>query len=338
MKILSLILACLPLAAISQTLGGSTIFNFLKLPASSQLAALGDINVSNMSSDAGLSFNNPSLLEERLHSQSTFTFNSLFAGTHNLHLSGVFHDQNSHTTFGGGISYLGYGNIPQTDAAGNILGEFRPADYLLQVSASKKYSDKVRYGASLKFMHSSYGIYKISGVAADLSMIYKDSGSFQASIVLKNMGMQLSSEENREKGDLPFDMQIGLTKKLRNAPFQFSVTAHHIHQFDIRYQDTTFNRDNDIRDENATFGGNLLRHFVVAVQFFPGKYLEFTTAYNFLKRKELSLANAPNGLVGFSMGAGVFIKRLQFRYSRSFYQQGQAYHHIGFNLFLEDYF
>ena len=338
MKILSLILACLPLAAISQTLGGSTIFNFLKLPASTQLAALGDINISNMSSDAGLAFNNPSLLQEQLHSQTTFTFNSLFAGARNLHLSGVFYDQNSNTTFGGGISYLGYGKIPQTDAAGNILGDFHPADYLVQVSASRKYSEKVRYGAALKFIHSSYGIYKTSGIAADLSLVYQDSGLFQASIILKNMGLQVSNGVNREKGDLPFDLQVGITRKLKNAPFQFSVTAHHIHQFDIRYRDTTFNRDNDIRDESATFGGNLLRHFVVAAQFFPGKYLELTTAYNFLKRKELSLANAPNGLSGFSMGAGVFIKRLQFRYSRSFYQQGQAYHHIGFNLFLEDYF
>lgn len=338
MKILFLLLPFLPLAGNSQTLGGATIFNFVKLPASTQLAALGDINISNISNDAGLAFNNPSLLEEKLHSQATFTFNSLFAGARSFHLSGVVHEKKSNTTFGGGLSYLGYGKIPQTDASGNILGDFQPVDYLVQVSATRKYSEKIRYGASLKFMHTSMGMYSYSAIATDLSLLYVDSGSFQASVLIRNMGLQLRGTPGGAREDLPFDLQAGITKKLNNAPLQFSITAHHIHQFDIRYQDTLFNRENDLPDEQKTFGGNLLRHFVIATQFFPSKYLEFTAGYNFLKRKELSLNNSPNGLSGFSLGAGILIKRFQFRYSRSIYQKENACHHIGVNVFLADYF
>jgi hypothetical protein len=46
----------------AQTLGGSSVFNFLKLPHTPQLTALGGINVSHPSNDIGLAFNNPALV------------------------------------------------------------------------------------------------------------------------------------------------------------------------------------------------------------------------------------------------------------------------------------
>jgi hypothetical protein len=57
-----------------------------------------------------------------------------------------------------------------------------------------------------------------------------------------------------EVEELPFDPTFGITKKLKNAPLSFSFTAHHLHQFDIRYNDTVFNNENT----GVSKDGNLL--------------------------------------------------------------------------------
>jgi len=67
------------------------------------------------------------------------------------------------------------------------------------------------------------------------------------------MGTQLSTYNGTAvKEELPFDLQAGISKRLENAPFQFSVTAHHLHRFDIFYNDTLFNaQEGDARKVNG---------------------------------------------------------------------------------------
>src|SRR5436190_9536997 len=76
---------CLSLLATAQTLGGNSSYNFLKLPNTPQLSALGGVNVSNISNDAGMAFNNPSLLRQDLHGQLHVSFNNMYAGVKNYH-------------------------------------------------------------------------------------------------------------------------------------------------------------------------------------------------------------------------------------------------------------
>ena len=59
---LFLLITCFAARCPAQTLGGNSAYNFLKLPNTPQLSALGSINISNITGDAGLSFNNPALL------------------------------------------------------------------------------------------------------------------------------------------------------------------------------------------------------------------------------------------------------------------------------------
>jgi hypothetical protein len=68
------------------------------------------------------------------------------------------------------------------------------------------------------------------------------------------------------------------------------------------------------------------------VQGFVGDKVELTLGYNFLRRSELGITNAANGMAGFSMGAGVMLKRMQVRYARSVYVNGLAYDQFGLNI------
>lgn len=328
--------------ATSQAIGGNSVFNFLKLPNTPQLTGLGGVNVSNISNDIGMSFNNPALLRHEMHTQLTTVFNSMYAGIKNYHLMLGYTNERLQANFAIGIHYLNYGSIPQTDAAGNILASFRPGDYVIQLSASRSYMSKWHYGASLKFINSNYGLYRSNGVALDAGVAWYDSSKlFQAALVMKNMGVQLKKYEGSPGDDLPFDIELGVTKRLKNAPIQFSLTAHHMHRFNILYSDTSFNNQNGFTQKNGN--GNftldkLLDHLIFATQFFVGDKVEITTAYNHLRRSELNISNTTNGLNGFSLGLGILFRKLQIRYSRAYYQNNTSYNQFGLNMKLNEYF
>src|SRR5687768_7105373 len=94
-----------------QTVGGSSVFNFLKLPNTTQLTALGGVNVSNISNDVGMAFNNPALLRESMHAQINPVFNNMYAGIKHFHISCAISSERYQTNFFAGIHYLNYGEI-----------------------------------------------------------------------------------------------------------------------------------------------------------------------------------------------------------------------------------
>src|SRR4051794_20186498 len=96
------------LQASAQTLGGSPVFNFLNLPNTPQLTALGGINISNITQDAGMSFNNPGLLKEDMHGQVNAVFNNMYAGIKHFNLLGAYTSKRWNTNFSAGIHYLNY--------------------------------------------------------------------------------------------------------------------------------------------------------------------------------------------------------------------------------------
>jgi hypothetical protein len=149
------------------------------------------------------------------------------------------------------------------------------------------------------------------------------------------MGIQLQQYQHSRPDDLPFDLEIGITKKLKNAPLQFSLSAHHLQQYLIRYNDTSFNNMNGITQNTHGLSStidNIFRHFVLAGQWYIGGKIELTMGYNYLLRKELIISNSSNGLTGFSFGVGVLFKKIQLRYAHSLYQNNTGYQQFGLNL------
>lgn len=315
----------------AQTIGGSTAFNFIKLPASPLLTALGGVNVSYKTDEVGHSVNNPALLHSQLSSQLNTSFNSFLGGIKAYSLSGAYQTEKLPATLGGQIYFVDYGSILQTDAAGNISGDFRPVDFVVQASASKTYLEKWSYGVSIKFIQSSYQQYKSNAVAFDVGILYHDSiANFSAGIVAKNMGFQLK-KYNAESEELPFDLQVGITKRLDKAPFGFSFSVQHAHQFNISYSDTTFNRDNNFASTNTGFN-KIFNHFVLATHIYLGNNLEAAIGYNHLRRNELNTGSSANGLNGFSAGLRIKFSKLQILYARSSYQKNISYNQFGISV------
>lgn len=316
-------------------MGGSTAFNFLNQPNTAQVSALGGINISNISNDVGLAFNNPSLLRNEMHQQFSASFNNFLAGIKNYSLTSSFHNEKLNTNFAFGVNYFDYGILPQTDAAGNILGSFHPNDYVMQFSAAHHYLERFWYGMTVKYISSNYAQYKSNALAFDIGVTYHDSAKlFQASVLIKNLGTQLKTYDgSNQKNELPFDIELGVTKRLEKAPIQFSLTAHHLQAFNIYYNDTIFNASNG---DDANLGKNftldkIFSHLVLAAQFFVGDKLEVTGGYNFLRRHDLNAYNQASGLNGMTLGVGVLLKKLHIRYASGFYQQNM-FHQLSLNL------
>ena len=141
----------------AQTLGGSSVFNFLKMPNTPQLTALGGINLTQPSNDVGLAFANPALLRPGMHTQLNPVFNSFYADIKTYQLALGYRSEPLKTNFLYGLHYFSYGSINETDAAGNDLGTLRPTDWVMQIGASRAYLQRWHYGATLKFVSSNYG-------------------------------------------------------------------------------------------------------------------------------------------------------------------------------------
>ena len=329
--LITTIFICISSVTNSQTLGGNATFNFLKLPATPLLTAAGGANASYKTNEVGLSANNPSLLDASLHTQLNASFNHFLGGIKTYSLTSAYHHEASNMSFGGQIYFVDYGTIPQTDAAGNISGNFRPVDFLIQLSAAQQYLDKWNYGATIKFINSSYQQYTSNAIAFDAGVHYTDSANkFYAALLAKNMGFQFKTYAG-EKEDLPFDLQIGITKRLAKAPFAFSLTAQHLNSFNTLYNDTSFNNESGFTSNNGFFN-KLFNHFVFATHVYLGNNLEATFGYNHLRRNELNIQSSTNGLNGFSMGLRVKFSKLQVLYARSNYQRNIAYNQLGINL------
>jgi hypothetical protein len=290
----------------AQTLGGNAVFSFLKLPNSAQQSALGGINISSFSKDVGNSWANPALLNRHMHKQLHTSYNSFLAGINQLGLITAFGTKNEKLHVGSGLQYLGYGSILQTDAAGNIVGTFKASDYALQIMSSYDYNEYFRLGVAVKFVQSAYGQFRASGFGLDIGLLYMDtSKGLQASVLVKNMGTQLTTYElNGAKEEFPFDLQAGISYSFNAVPLELSLTTHQISS-----------------------------QFILGAQYKVGDYIELNAGYNFLRGKDLNITNTPNAYNGFSAGFGLLFKKFTAQYATGFYQQNM-FHHFSVNLIL----
>jgi len=322
------------IAGAAQTLGGSAAYNFLSLSGSTQASAAGGQNVSYSLGDVGFATQNPALWQPQFNGQLALHFTDVTAGIKALHLSSALHHQKQNTTFGGHVFFIHYGSLQQTDAAGNVSGTFQAYDYVVQLAAAKQYLERWQYGGALKWIQSIYGAYNSSALAVDFGLLYKDSlNGLQLGLVAKNMGVQVKAFAH-DREELPFDLQVGITKKLSKAPLAFSLTLHHLHRFSILYDDSTFNRQNNFTTSHSFFN-KVFNHFVLATHVSMGQHLEATIGYNVLRRTELSVGTAGNGLSGFSAGLTARFQKLQFHYARSTYQKGIGNNQLGVTVNLQ---
>ena len=313
--------------AAAQTQGGNPVFGFIKNPATAEVAALGGSNVSLIGNNVAAGFSNPSLLRPGHHGQVATSFSNLLAGISQY--SAMAGYSMGGKTVGLGIQYLNYGSIDQTDAAGTMLGVYRPSDFAVQMGVSKEYKENFWLGATAKFIHSNYGVYRSSALALDASINYfNESQGLQAGLVVSNMGSQLNAYAGAVKEELPFEIMAGISKKLEEAPLQFSLTLQQLQRFNLLGTDSTFIISES--GKNYSSFDKMMSHVVLGAQLTLSDNIHCNLGYNVLRRQSLNGYNITNGLNGVTFGVGVILDKLHINYATGFYQRNM-FHQLSLN-------
>lgn len=319
----------------AQVTGGRYAFQYLSTSNSPYVSALGGISPANLSKNASLILQNPALLRPELNGQLALSHNFFYGNIGISNLQYAWHHKKSQTDFSAGMQYFNYGTIDQNDYLGNNQGTFYAADYSINLSASRQYRERWRYGTTLKVAHSMLG--GVSGLAflMDFGITYTDTANkLVIGAVAKNFGVVAKKyNTNNSAEPLPFDLQIGISKQLENVPIRLFAVAHHLNRWDIRYNNPTdkikniFNPDEDTK-EGRYFGDKLFRHLNFGTEIIFSKKVMFTAAYSHLRRKENGLDNS-QGAAGFSFGLNIDLNKMQVSYGRSYYGSSGAYNELG---------
>ena len=316
------LLGALPAAA---QLGGRAVMPFLDLPPSAQLAAWGGMSPPARSSDPTMLFGNPALLNADMDHRLALSYVGYVADIKQSTAAYVFNTAKA-GRFGLALTYVNYGQFESYDAAGNSLGTFGVSEYTAGVSDSYT-KGTFTFGLTAKLAVSGIaGNRSLAGVA-DVGLVYKHSTQdFTVGLVAKNAGYQFRPYDATARGPLPLDVQLGATAKPAHMPVRFSLTAHHLQQWDIQYLDP-----NAIKlDANGvamapakSFGDNLARHFTVGAALVLSENIQLRVGYNHLQRRELRLDNTGGG-AGLSFGAMVAISGFQLDYAHATLQASGA--------------
>jgi hypothetical protein len=313
-------------------IGGSSTYSFLNVTSSARIAALGGHFISVKDNDLNLAYQNPALLNKDMHTQLAMSGVSYFAGIKYGYAAYANHFQKA-GTFSAGIHFMSYGEFDEADVTGQITGTFRASEYSFNLAYAKPLDSSFTIGATLKTIYSHLDIYTSLGLAADVGAAYYNPDiDFAASVVLKNAGYQLKPyrEDNRE--DLPFEVALGLSKKLAQAPFRFSLNVRNLQKWDLTYKDPAkIGLVDPITqepiEETFSFSDKLMRHLIFGFEFIPSQNLHIDLGYNYKRRQELK-EETKLGLSGFSFGMGFRVSKFHLSYGRAMYHLAGASNHI----------
>lgn len=307
-----------PLSLCGQS-GGKGIYSFLNLPFSAKAASLGGNNISLDDKDPNISLENPGYRADIPNHYAIFNYIWYMTGIKYGNFLYNF-KQKSTDNYSIGIRYINYGTFDGRDNIGIPKGIFSAADYSIDLIWNRCIIDSsLSLGSNIKPIFSQLEGYYSFGIAGDIGLFYRLLRyNISAAIVLKNIGKQLKSYSN-EIEEIKPDLEIGISKKLAHAPFRFSVTLHHLLDYNLNYElsntQNLFNGSTTESSQNNLLKSSL-KHFIFAAEFMPLKSFSFNFGYNYLRRFEMSVDGA-NSMAGFSFGFSLKLSKLDFSYGRS---------------------
>lgn len=326
--------------------GGESTYEFLNVPVSARVGALGGSVIAIKDDDPNIAINNPSLLTKEMSGALSLTYLNYFADINYGYFSYI-KDFKKFGTFSAGLKYIDYGTFKETDSGGNENGSFTAGEYALMLGWGKQIDSAFSIGANLKPIYSNLYLYSSIGIAVDLSgTYYNKKNNLVISALIKNVGTQLKPYvKGRDKESLPFAVQLGMSKKLNHMPFRITLDLIHLENWNLAYNDSTaatmLNNTLTVDEKNArnktSFISEGFRHIVIGGEFVPSKNFMLRLGYNFKRRAELAYDNKP-GLVGFSWGVGFRIKKFHISYGSAKYHLAGSSNHFTITTNLSDYY
>ena len=324
---------CLLIISSVAQIGGEHVYEFLTLPRNARATALGEYLITTPGGDLGAAYHNPASLSELSDQQVQLNYDFFLSDISRGSFTYGFKSEKLKANMHAGLQFINYGEFKATNTRGIVEGDFTVKEFALTVGGSRDLYERLRLGANLHLINSQFESYTSWGLTIDAGAFYHlDDKNVVLSFVIKNAGLQLSTfDDTRES--VPFDIQVGYSRRLQYLPFRFSIIAHHLHQWDIVYDDPN---DEPVDDffgveqprDNTGFVEDFFRHLVFSGELYIGKNENVIArlAYNHLRARELRLDDF-NTLAGFSFGFGIKLGKIRIDYGfGKFHTQASASH------------
>ena len=268
-----------------------TVYNFLRLPVSAHAAALGGENISIDDDDPTLVFHNPALASNVADRSLNLNYMTYMEGVKVASASFVkaFRER---ATWVLEAQYVDYGTMKHTTVDNEVLGDVSAKDIAVGGTFTYTLSDKIAGGVTAKFVSSSLAGYNSIGVAVDLGVNYLNPDlGLSLSAVARNLGGQLKAyEDDFEK--LPFDLQLGVSKRLGESPLRFSVTMTRLHDWDDKF----------------------INHFIFGAEAFLSDNIWLGGGINPRRSDDMKISDGESESshgAGFSLGGGLQLDRFK---------------------------
>ena len=233
-----------------------TVYNFLRLPVSAHAAALGGENITIDDDDPTMVFHNPALVSNVTDRSLNLNYMTYMEGVKVASASFVKALRNR-ATWAVEAQYVDYGSMKQTTAENEVIGKVSAKDIAMGGTFTYALSNKIAGGVTAKFVSSSLAGFNSIGMAVDLGLNYLNPElGLSVSAVARNLGGQLKAyEDDFEK--LPFDLQLGVSKRLGQSPLRFSVTMTRLHDWDDKFVNHLVFGAEAFLADNIWIGGGL---------------------------------------------------------------------------------
>jgi hypothetical protein len=274
-------------------------FSFLRLEPSARAAALGGSFGAVYDGDVNVLFYNPALLNEEVHRSLALSYLNHVGGL-NAGFAAYSRQVDRVGTVGAGLRFLSWGSMAGTDESGEDTGSFGASDVALTVGVARPLNSQARYGINVHTIWSSVSSYSATAIAADAGFAYhlQDAQlTFSASV--HNAGVTLSSLGDT-RDQLPFDVRVGISKRLQHVPLLISLTGYNLH------------------DPGSGGGDGLvqdvLRHVALGGEFQFSDAFNVRFGYNHRRHEDLKMKSRLD-LAGFGMGFGLKVTRFRLDYA-----------------------
>lgn len=325
-------------------IGGNGTYKFLGYTNSARIAGLGGNFLAINDNDITLTQANPSLITAAMSNNLALSYVNNPGGI-NYGFVAYAHNFSKVGCFVASLQFMNEGKFTGADPAGNLTGDFYSSEYAINIGWGRQLSPLFSIGANGKLIYSQLETYHSFGIAVDVAGTYtsKDQ-SFTASIAGRNIGSQLVPYLPGQYQPLPFELQIGLSQKLKHIPLRFSELLTNLQKWDLAYFDPSdpANAADPITGEvkqksgAGKFADGLMRHVVLGAELTIAKVLAIRIGYNYQRRQELKLSSK-SGLTGFSIGAGLRVKMFNLSYTRGSFTAGIARNYITIGVNLQEF-
>ena len=300
--IISLISTLLTVAQESQT-----AYNFLRLPVSAHVAALGGDNISIIEDDATLIFHNPALINDVSDRTINLNYMTYMEGAKTASAAFV-KAAGERGTWGVSAQYMDYGTMMEVSWDNTQLGEFSARDIAVAGSYAYALSNRFSGGITARFITSHIASYHSMAVGIDLGVnYYLEESELSISAVAKNLGGQIKAYDD-EFERIPLDLQVGFSKRLLNSPLRFSVTMSRLNDW--------------------SYG--IGKHLSVGADLILSPTIYLAAGYNFRRASEMKISDSEgesNHGAGLSLGGGLSLERFKLHI-------GYAKYHVSANSLL----